>query len=139
MELQKEKIAILPELLDGIRSHARVEATKKAEAVGFLARQQGTTIITTNVRFNNHAPDRETGYFVEPAEQFRAESKLEEEGYEVAGVYHSHPNSEAAPSQADSALARPGELMLIYSVIFDEFRAWREDSGQLHEVVIADG
>jgi [CysO sulfur-carrier protein]-S-L-cysteine hydrolase len=38
-------------------------------------------------------------------ELFRAMERLEEEGKELVAIYHSHPRTEAYPSQTDQALS----------------------------------
>lgn len=129
-QLEVEAIAVM--LVEGIKTHSRREHEKGGyEAVGFLARKEGTSLITSRVALANHNSNPQQGFFVEPWEQFRAEQKLENAGYEIVGVYHSHPVSEALPSRTDEQMARAGELMLIYSVAFDELRAWRECGGSL--------
>lgn len=122
-----EDVLMAPALIAGIKDHCQREARKGGyEAIGFLARKRGHDVVTTRVALNNHSPDPQNAYFVEPWEQFRAERALAEGGYEIVGVYHSHPSSEAQPSRTDKVAARPGELMVIYSVMFDELTAWRE-------------
>jgi len=128
-QLEVEAFAVM--LVEGIKAHSRREHEKGGyEAVGFLARKGGA-LITSRVPLANHSSDPQSGFFVEPWEQFRAEEKLKNSGYEIVGVYHSHPASEAFPSKTDEAMARPGELMAIYSVAFDELRVWRERGGKL--------
>jgi proteasome lid subunit RPN8/RPN11 len=136
VEVQPEQVVAHPRLLADIRMHAHIEADRGAECVGFLACKLGSSKIVARMPLHNHSPDVETGYYVEPWEQYRAEHTLAEGGYEVAGSYHSHPHSEAIPSQADAALARPGELIFIYSVAYDELTGWREVNGRLEKVEI---
>lgn len=133
----KEVVFFNTNLIKAIKDHSKREADKgNYEAVGFLVRAKETNVITSFVALNNHAAKPDQSFFVEPWEQFRAERKIHNGGYEIAGVYHSHPTSEALPSRTDSTMARPGELMLIYSVAFDTIRAWREAEGSLEPVEV---
>jgi len=130
-------VAFDPQLLEAIKTHSRREKEKGGyEAVGFLARPKGEEKVVASLPLANHCADPQQGFFVEPWEQFRAETKLAESGYEIVGVYHSHPTSEALPSRADRAMARPTELMVIYSVSYDDLKCWREKDGELEPVEI---
>lgn len=131
--VEREIVKVAAGLSDAIAKHCQHEGAKGHEAVGFLA-YKADGMVSTMVKLHNHSSDPDKAFFVEPWEQFRAETKLKEAGYKIAGVYHSHTVSEARPSQADTAMARPGELMAIYSVAFDELRVWREVDGDLVEV-----
>lgn len=53
-----------------------------------------------------HIPeDRTVRYLMDPKEQFLAQRKMRELGLLFMGIYHSHPHSEAYPSQTDVRLA----------------------------------
>ncbi|MDQ2700231.1 MAG: M67 family metallopeptidase [Actinomycetota bacterium] len=49
-----------------------------------------------------HSPLR---YEMDPMEQYRVYTKIEEDGQEVVGIYHSHTRTAAYPSQTDINLA----------------------------------
>lgn len=46
-----------------------------------------------------------TSYTIEPVEHFRALRHAEARGWEITGVFHSHPTTEAYPSPTDVRLA----------------------------------
>ena len=54
-----------------------------------------------------------TGYTVEPHEHFGALRHAEARGWEIAGVFHSHPGSPAYPSETDIALAVSDEWLYV--------------------------
>ena len=56
-------------------------------------------IATTNVL------DSSTNYTIEPREQFAAHRYADRRGWDVVGVFHSHPHTEARPSPTDVRLA----------------------------------
>ena len=62
---------------------------------------------------------------MDPAQQFQAEKAIEQEGLKVIGVFHTHPTSEAYPSDTDIARAHwegsddllfPDTIFLILSI-----------------------
>ncbi|MDQ3103114.1 MAG: M67 family metallopeptidase, partial [Actinomycetota bacterium] len=57
-------------------------------------------------------------YELHPTDQLRIMNQLEEDGEDLVGIYHSHTNSEAYPSQTDVNLADawPDPLYLICSL-----------------------
>ena len=58
-------------------------------------------------------------------ELIRAYRTAEEKKYQVIGVFHSHPNSEAIPSTTDKKFMEINPVMwVIYSNINEEFRAY---------------
>lgn len=133
----QEDIKVHPSVVNTIRKHAQEQQAKGGyEAVGVLARPHNTGMITATIRLNNHAVNPQEAFFVEPWEDYRAYAKLHGAGYAVEGYYHSHPNGEALPSNADTTMARDGALMFIYSVVFDELRAYRKENDILLPVHI---
>jgi proteasome lid subunit RPN8/RPN11 len=42
-----------------------------------------------------------TTYLMDPQEQLQAYKRMEKNGTEIVGIYHSHPHSEAFPSPTD--------------------------------------
>lgn len=59
---------------------------------------------------------------------------LDDEGYEV-GIYHSHPKSEARPSQTDINLAQYPDWTYLIVSLMDEpvVRAWKIADGHVSE------
>lgn len=135
LPVQVETIHLPQPVQDEIARRAKKEKKKGGyESVGFLVGHTDT--IVGLVPLNNHASNPTEAFFVEPWEQYRAERKIEADGYTIMGVYHSHVNGEALPSQSDHKWARPNELAVIYSVMFQELRAFRELDGILLPVEI---
>ena len=65
---------------------------------------------------------------------------LEDEGLELA-VFHSHPATQPEPSRTDRELAGlwSGRPFLIYSLAFDELRAWRISRDAVEEIELTAG
>lgn len=56
-------------------------------------------------RITNVAPNPPTLYIMDPEEQYRTITDIEDQGLDLWGIYHSHPSSEAYPSKTDRGYA----------------------------------
>jgi len=85
-------------------------------------------------------PDPRFRYAMDPKEQFLAFRAMHQQGWELVGIYHSHPHSEAYPSATDIRLAYyPDVTYLIVSLEQKEcpkIRAFRVMDGKVLEDVI---
>jgi proteasome lid subunit RPN8/RPN11 len=69
-------------------------------------------------------------YELDPRDQLAAERAARDGGREVLGVWHTHPDHPATPSETDRAAAWSGWSYLILSVVrgeLAELRSWRLD------------
>ena len=69
-------------------------------------------------------------YELDPRDQLAAERAARDSGREVIGVWHTHPDHPATPSETDRAAAWSGWSYLILSVVrgeLAELRSWRLD------------
>ena len=48
----------------------------------------------------------ETRYVMDPLDELRAFRLMDERGWQLVGIYHSHPRTEAYPSETDKSRAR---------------------------------
>ena len=55
-------------------------------------------------------------YWIDPKEMLRVQREARDEGLNIIGVYHSHPNHAAVPSECDRTLAWPEYAYIIVSV-----------------------
>lgn len=69
-------------------------------------------------------------YYIDPADLLRIQKSARDQGLEIVGIYHSHPDHPAVPSECDRALAWPVYSYVIVSVeqgqIVD-LKSWRLD------------
>lgn len=118
--------------------HAEREAP--CEAVGMLA---GRGLLVMRVTpLLNRAADRRA-FFADPYEQFEAERSFARDGLEVVGLYHSHPDGGAVPSDADREFFAEWECAQVIVVprgrgrhTEPEVRAYRWADKQLGEISI---
>lgn len=82
--------------------HAR--AGKPEEVCGLVARDQNGAIVAT-LPVVNAATNKIVTYYMEPTSQYRAFREIEERGWELYGIYHSHPASVPYPSATDQRRA----------------------------------
>jgi proteasome lid subunit RPN8/RPN11 len=104
------------------------------EACGLLAGRDWRVEKVYQITNANHSP---VTYRLDPEEQFRAFTEIEEKGWELVAVYHSHSHSPAYPSATDLELAfYPDSLYLIISladIARPTIRAFRIGEGVVEE------
>jgi proteasome lid subunit RPN8/RPN11 len=79
-------------------------------------------------------------YWIDPADLFAIMQSSRAAGWTIIGIYHSHPDHPAIPSECDRQLAWPEYCYVILSVMAGtggDWRGWRlDDRHQFHEVEI---
>lgn len=94
-------IRIHAQILEAMLVHA--ENCHPEESCGLLASDAAGEIRMAYPLTNElHSP---TNYTIAPREQFRAIRHAESRGWEISGVFHSHPHTQAYPSPTDVRLA----------------------------------
>ena len=77
-------------------------------------------------RITNVADDTRVAYELDPAETLATIEAVEDDGLDVVGFYHSHPETAARPSATDEARATwTGYVYCIVSPVEETVRAWR--------------
>ncbi|TYB32968.1 MAG: M67 family metallopeptidase [Flexistipes sinusarabici] len=93
-------LKVCSSVYEKIVEHAREE--KPYEACGYLMGKEG--IVTLAYKMSN--VDKSSEHFTfKPAEQFKAVRFARENDLKITGVYHSHPETPARPSDEDIKLA----------------------------------
>jgi len=111
--------------------HARAEAP--LEACGVLAGKEG---VVERVYPAINMEKSLVRYTMDPQQQFRIFMEIEERGWELLGIYHSHPGGAAYPSERDIELAfYPDSVHFIISLAEDKpkVRAFRIIEGEVRE------
>ena len=113
------------QLLHQIRQH--LEAGYPNEACGVMLGQNG--IVSEVVSADNQRTDSARNrYLIDPLIYLKIERETDKRGLQVLGIYHSHPDVAARPSQFDLDHAWPDFSYLIISVVKGkamESNSWR--------------
>ncbi len=103
------------------------------ECCGMIGAIDGEATSVYRARNAEASPLR---YNLDPADQFKIMTTMEDRGEDLAAIYHSHTKSPAYPSQTDINLAfYPEALYVIVGVAGDEpdVRAFRIVEGEVSE------
>ena len=111
-----------------VASHG--ESTYPHECCGFLFgkdSKEGRTIDGYLAVENRRTENRERRFLVSPEDYLHAERYAEEQGIQLLGIYHSHPDHPAIPSEHDRVQAMPFFSYIIVSIEKGkavDFRSW---------------
>lgn len=115
------------------------------ECCGFLFGKEdqhgNRSISKIQVVINAKEGDKRRRFVIAPLDYIRAEQYAEENNLLLLGVYHSHPNHPAIPSEHDRVAAQPYFSYIIVSVLdgkIGPLRSWRlNDDTQFEEETVA--
>lgn len=123
------------DMLADIVDHAQVDAPN--ECCGMIATADGEATRVYRAENTAASPLR---YEFDGREQLRIQTEIEDAGWELGAIYHSHTRSPPVPSQTDINLAfYPDSLYVIIGVAGDEpdVRAFRIVGSRVEEVELA--
>jgi proteasome lid subunit RPN8/RPN11 len=138
-------LILTPEQCRQLETHAR--STYPAECCGVLVGFRTDTaaqVITVHPTPNAWSPDALPGtirtdhsvrdrYGIAPADLFAIMKSSRAAGWDIIGIYHSHPDHPAQPSECDRQLAWPEYCYVILAVtataVIDR-RGWQLDAQQ---------
>ena len=121
---------------------AHCEEGRPNEACGILAQKDGDLVAHFAMLNAATSPVR---YGLDPREQFAVYREMDENGWELAGVYHSHTRTEAYPSPTDVRLASEDVPYVIVSLAstpasIRAFRIvkanWTDTEGEITEIPV---
>ncbi len=119
-------------LHDQIVEHARALAPD--ECCGIVATEDDRAVRVYPVTNAEASPLR---FVMDPTEQLRVHTEIEDAGLELGAIYHSHTRSEPYPSQTDINFSRPwpGVIWIIVGLAGDEpeVRAYEISDGHVSE------
>jgi [CysO sulfur-carrier protein]-S-L-cysteine hydrolase len=120
------------DVYEELLAHARDDAPN--ECCGLIGGNDGVAKTVYRARNAEASPLR---YNLDPQDQFRIMTEMEERGEELSAIYHSHTASPAYPSQTDINLAAyPDAIYLIVSLAEGEkdLRGFEIKDGEVSEV-----
>jgi proteasome lid subunit RPN8/RPN11 len=113
---------------------AQAHAEAPYECCGLLAGRDGVVEEVFPGRNQDRSP---WTYLMDPQDQLRAFRTMDQRGWELVGIYHSHPHTDARPSKIDVVKAfYPDARYVIISLVrplHPEIRAFRIVDGQIEE------
>jgi proteasome lid subunit RPN8/RPN11 len=118
-------------LYEEMVAHAVAEAPN--ECCGMIASRDGEAVAIHRMTNAAASPLK---YVMEPQEQYRVQTAIEDAGLELGAIYHSHTRSAPYPSQTDINLAfYPDSLYIIVGVAAadPEVRAYTIRDGEVRE------
>jgi proteasome lid subunit RPN8/RPN11 len=127
----EQPLFIKKSLIDKMIAHAE---SMTEECCGFLLGHDATIrTITEILPASNTSANRDKAFAIDPLEYLHAENYADNHAAELIGVYHSHPNHPAMPSEHDRMAAQPYFSYVILSLMnskFQNIKSWRLDSHQ---------
>ena len=117
-------------------------AGRPNEACGILGAKDDQVVKVFRMTNASFSPVR---YSLDPKEQLAVYNKLDENGWELGGVFHSHTHTQAYPSPTDVRLASEDVPYIIVSLAEDApaIRAyriikenWTDSEGRIEEVEV---
>jgi proteasome lid subunit RPN8/RPN11 len=104
------------------------------ECCGLIAAEDGAPVKVFPMRNADASP---VTYRLDGKEQLRVFDQMDERGWDLWGIYHSHTHSEAYPSETDVKLAFYPEARYLLMSLADRanpvLRAFRIDEGGVTE------
>lgn len=135
-----DEVRLPRDLADEMVAHC--EAALPNEACGMLAGHDGEVVKVFRMTNAAGSPVR---YSLDPREQLAVYNTLDDKGWDLGGVFHSHTHTAAFPSPTDLRLATEEVPYLIVSLATTPadvraFRilkeSWRDDHGDILEVPV---
>jgi proteasome lid subunit RPN8/RPN11 len=127
----RTSVVVSSEILSEIEAHA--SDTYPEECCGLLLgkfeKDSKLKVADRSKRMENVflKEERFHRYTIDPKEFLTAESEAEKTGLEIVGIYHSHPNAPAKPSEFDTKHAWPTLSYVVVSVRDsrpEQMRSW---------------
>lgn len=132
----KTQIQFASTTLKAIRSH--LQSAFPDEGCGFFFGKDGAIRTVTDflATENVHEGDQGRRFSIRPEDYLQAEQYALENGLDLLGIYHSHPNHPAIPSGTDLDNAVPWFSYLIVTTTADgpqDSRSWQLDETNLFQ------
>ena len=117
---------------------AHAEATYPNECVGAMIGTitDGDKVVESALQLENSAEGSQRAYYqLSPDHLMKADRAAREQGKEMIGIYHSHPDCDAYFSETDLKNSCPWYSFVVLSIQkgkFDHANSWLPDADQSH-------
>ncbi len=125
-------LAVPAEAVQAMIQHTRFSAPEEACGLFAVGDDGSVTMVYCLTNIDHSA----ASYTIDPEEHFQAWSHARRHGWEIGGVFHSHPASPPAPSPSDLVGLDPDWVSIILGVGAEELLAFRVLDGIPTEVVL---
>ena len=135
-----EEVRLSESQLNEMVTHC--QKARPNEGCGVLAAANGQIVKVIGMSNASESPVR---YQLDPREQFAVYRTLDEQGWELGAIFHSHTHTEAYPSVTDIRLASEDVPYVIVSFATDPpavrgFRIskqwWTDEQGEIVEIPV---
>jgi len=129
---------LLAEIVAHAQENARIEC---CGVVGVLADEDGAAKTAARVYRAENVHASALKFEIAPMELYRLNEEIEQEGWEIGAIYHSHVRSAPYPSQTDIGFAAgwPGLEWIIVGLAGDgepEVRSYVIDGAEVSEIAL---
>ena len=133
--IELQKIILSEDQKKILAKHANNETPNESCAILFGTVKDQKTIVK-DIHITKNIDESPVSFTISNEQLIECYRKAEEKKMEVVGIFHSHPNSEAYPSDTDRKFMHGNPIVwIIYSGIFGNFRAYVLESNII-EVLI---
>lgn len=107
--------------------HAEKERPNESCAI-LYGKNNGNTATVTEIYFTKNIDESPVNFTISNEELIKAYKIAEEKHLEIVGIFHSHPDSNAVPSNTDKRFMESNPVVwVIYSGVSKEFKAYTLD------------
>ena len=123
-----ESIVLAQKEKDKLVTHAISEQPSESCAMLF-GKKVGDNWNVKEVFLTQNIDDSETNFTISPEELLKGYQIAEKNQLEVVGIFHSHPNSDAIPSNTDKKFMQNNPVpWIIFSGVNNDLKAYLLDS-----------
>ena len=110
--------------IDILSSHSKQNFPNESCAILF-GRTDDNSIIIKEIFLTKNIENSPVNFTISPDELILAYSTAEKKGFDISGIFHSHPSSVAYPSDTDKKYMETNPVpWVIFSNLNNDFRAY---------------
>ena len=123
-----ESIVLAQKEKDKLVTHA-IEQQPSESCAMLFGKKVGNNWNVKEVFLTQNIDDSQTNFTISPEELLKGYQIAEKNQLEVVGIFHSHPNSDAIPSNTDKKFMQNNPIpWIIFSGVNNDLKAYMLDS-----------